>query len=427
MITALFIYDAKGDVLVAKHYRDGAKRLLADVFRIQVVALLERHGPRLPVLTLGSTSFVYIRQGGVWLCCVTRLNQDCGVILEFLYKFAQVLTAVLGGLSEDKIVSNFVLVNEVLDEAVEFGYPTNLEPSVLKNKMLVPSPSLFRAKTLVTRKLKTQVPQVDVPLVSWRAPGIKYRRNEIFLDVSERIHAITNEDGHTLLAHVDGKITMKTHLLGMPECRFGFNDSLVTLEGAELGAGGVVLEDLKFHQCVQLPRWDSDGTIQFVPPDGEFTLMLYHCRLAIDLPFLVYPLVRVLGSKVYYQVRIKGRFPKKLPATLVLIRIPTPKAVVRNMVQSTGGRAKFMPEQNAFVWKFVKFFGEDSHELTAEIDSETDSLTTWPRPPMQMEFKLDMYLALGLQVQYLRVENAGYRTVKWVKYESEGGRYEVRY
>ena len=40
----------------------------------------------------------------------------------------------------------------------------------------------------------------------------------------------------------------------------------------------VELEDVKFHQCVRLSRFENDRTISFIPPDGEFELMSY--RLA---------------------------------------------------------------------------------------------------------------------------------------------------
>ena len=33
------------------------------------------------------------------------------------------------------------------------------------------------------------------------------------------------------------------------------------------------VEDIKFHQCVKLTRFESDRTISFIPPDGEFELM----------------------------------------------------------------------------------------------------------------------------------------------------------
>ena len=37
----------------------------------------------------------------------------------------------------------------------------------------------------------------------------------------------------------------------------------------------VDMEDVKFHQCVRLSRFENDRTISFIPPDGEFELMSY--------------------------------------------------------------------------------------------------------------------------------------------------------
>lgn len=49
--------------------------------------------------------------------------------------------------------------------------------------------------------------------------------------------------------------------------------------GLLISTGGksksVELEDVKFHQCVRLSRFENDRTISFIPPDGEFELMSY--------------------------------------------------------------------------------------------------------------------------------------------------------
>lgn len=51
----------------------------------------------------------------------------------------------------------------------------------------------------------------------------------------------------------------------------------------------VELEDVKFHQCVRLSRFENDRTISFIPPDGEFELMSYrlntHVRVQSTLSF----------------------------------------------------------------------------------------------------------------------------------------------
>jgi AP-2 complex subunit mu-1 len=37
----------------------------------------------------------------------------------------------------------------------------------------------------------------------------------------------------------------------------------------------IQLDDVSFHQCVKLAKFDSDRVVSFVPPDGEFDLMKY--------------------------------------------------------------------------------------------------------------------------------------------------------
>jgi AP-2 complex subunit mu-1 len=92
---------------------------------------------------------------------------------------------------------------------------------------------------------------------------------------------------------------MRAYLSGTPECRFGLNDSLLfdasdnlpssggldhTNKSAKANAGSVTLEDCQFHQCVKLGRFDSDRTISFIPPDGEFELMRYHSPYNLSIP-----------------------------------------------------------------------------------------------------------------------------------------------
>lgn len=57
---------------------------------------------------------------------------------------------------------------------------------------------------------------------------------------------------------------------GMPEIELALNEDLVI--GAKPGAvgyGRVGLDDVNFHECVRLDRWDRERTLVMNPPDGE--------------------------------------------------------------------------------------------------------------------------------------------------------------
>lgn len=79
---------------------------------------------------------------------------------------------------------------------------------------------------------------------------------------------------------------MKSYLSGMPECKFGINDKIVMeakgkgvasstsdSDQARSGKPVVVIDDCQFHQCVKLSKFETEHSISFIPPDGEFELM----------------------------------------------------------------------------------------------------------------------------------------------------------
>ncbi|XP_055388747.1 AP-2 complex subunit mu-like [Condylostylus longicornis] len=89
--------------------------------------------------------------------------------------------------------------------------------------------------------------------------------------------------GHLLSADVMGQIVVKCHLSGQPECKFGMNEKLAIPSGGSTHhprgspgspyPGAVALDDVRFHQCVRISRFEADRAITFIPPDGTFELM----------------------------------------------------------------------------------------------------------------------------------------------------------
>jgi len=87
----------------------------------------------------------------------------------------------------------------------------------------------------------------------------------------------------------------------------------------------IEMEDVKFHQCVRLSRFENDRTISFIPPDGEFELMSY--RLSTPVKPLIWVEAAVeshRGSRVEYVVKCKAQFKRRSTANNVEIWVPVP-------------------------------------------------------------------------------------------------------
>jgi len=133
-----------------------------------------------------------------------------------------------------------------------------------------------------------------------------------------------------LKADVNGRVVVKTQLSGMPECKFGINDKLVMRSQAEDGQSikngdkGIMIDDIKFHQCVRLGKFDRDRSITFIPPDGVFDVMTYRISENINLPFKIVPVVQEYHEKIELSIRIKSIFEETNHANNVVVKIPVP-------------------------------------------------------------------------------------------------------
>lgn len=106
---------------------------------------------------------------------------------------------------------------------------------------------------------------------------------------------------------------MKCYLSGMPELRLGLNDKVMfETTGRATRGKAVEMEDVKFHQCVRLSRFENDRTISFIPPDGEFELMSYRLNTQVKPLIWVECLVEShSGSRIEYMLKV--RTPQSKP------------------------------------------------------------------------------------------------------------------
>jgi len=435
MIGGLFIYNHKGEVLISRVYRDDIGRNAVDAFRVNVIHA--RQQVRSPVTNIARTSFFHIKRSNIWLAAVTKQNVNAAMVFEFLLKMCDVMAAYFGKISEENVKNNFVLIYELLDELLDFGYPQNTDTGILKT--FITQQGIKSTSREEQQAITSQV----TGQIGWRREGIKYRRNELFLDVLEYVNLLMSPQGQVLSSHVAGKVVMKSYLSGMPECKFGINDKIVVDSKGKSGEGGagvetgrtkssIAIDDCQFHQCVKLSKFETEHAISFIPPDGEYELMRYRTTKDIALPFRVIPLVKEVGrTKLEVKVVIKTNFKPSLLAQKIEVRIPTPLNTSGVQLICMKGKAKYKASENAIVWKIKRMAGMKESQISAEIELlQTDSKKKWTRPPVSMNFEVP-FAPSGFKVRYLKVfepklNYSDHDVIKWVRYIGRSGLYETR-
>jgi AP-1 complex subunit mu len=150
------------------------------------------------------------------------------------------------------------------------------------------------------------------------------------LDVIEKVNLLVGANGTILRSEIDGSIQVNSVLSGMPELRLGLNDRLQFSDvgggrAASRGAKTIEMEDVKFHKCVSLSRFESDRIISFVPPDGEFELLSYRLTTNIKPLFWIEATVESHAhSRIEYLIKAKSQFKLRSVANDVKITIPVP-------------------------------------------------------------------------------------------------------
>jgi AP-3 complex subunit mu len=117
---------------------------------------------------------------------------------KFLGRVADVLSDYLGGLNDDLIKDNFVIVYQLLDEMMDSGFPMTTEPNILK-EIIVPPNLVSRVISVVTGGASNMgriLPSATSSNVRWRASGIKHANNEIYFDLMEEMDATVNRYSH---------------------------------------------------------------------------------------------------------------------------------------------------------------------------------------------------------------------------------------
>ena len=126
-------------------------------------------------------------------------------------------------------------------------------------------------------------------------------------------------------SEIVGAVKMRVYLSGMPELRLGLNDKVLFESTGRGKSKSVELEDVKFHQCVRLSRFDNDRTISFIPPDGEFEQMSYRLNTHVKpLIWIESVIERHAHSRVEIMVKAKSQFKRRSTANNVEIVIPVP-------------------------------------------------------------------------------------------------------
>mmetsp|Transcript_18984 Transcript_18984/g.27038 ORF Transcript_18984/g.27038 Transcript_18984/m.27038 type:complete len:495 (+) Transcript_18984:69-1553(+) len=392
-------------------------------------------------------SYMHVKRNGLIFGCATEKNISPVVVIELLSKIAKVFKDYCGTLSEESIRKNFILLYELLDELLDYGYPQVTQTENLKafvyNEPIVVSAIANTGKMINPKTASASA--VHKPVISSvDADGKKTslavnQKNEIFVDILERLSVLFSSNGYVLNSTIDGCIQMKSYLAGNPQLRLALNEDLIVGKnsGSTSYSSGVTVDDINFNDCVNLSEWDHGRTLSFYPPDGEFIVLSYRMTGEFKTPFRIFPSIEeVEANKLEIAVHIRAEIPDNHFGANVAIEVPLPHSTtaatcsVVSTPGATGVNAEYVSQDKKLVWNLKKFPGCTEQTMRAKITLNGPCTSQIRREigPINMSYEIPMYNVSSLQVRYLRIaENMpGYTPYRWVRYVTQSNSYVCR-
>ncbi|XP_048034174.1 AP-4 complex subunit mu-1 isoform X2 [Megalobrama amblycephala] len=425
----------------SQEVRGEASKDSINVFYEMVTALSGDQPP--VVMKHKDHQFIHVRQGGLYWVASTKTNPSPFTIIEFLNRLAALTKDYCGSLSEKSVRMNFALIYELLDEMVDFGYIQTTSTDILKNFIQTEAVSskpfsLFDLSNVGLFGAETQQSKV-APSVAASRPIMSSRgeqggKNEIFVDVIERLSVVIGSNGVLMKADIQGEIRIKCFLPTCSEMRIGLNEELNIGKSQLKGYSSAVrVDECRFHQAVKLDEFDTFRILKVCPSQGEQTVMQYQLcdELPCAPPFQLFPSVeKDYVNRVLIFLKLRCDLPPKSTALNVSITVPVPKGSVSmsQELSSPDQTAELQPKNKALLWEIPRFPGGAQLSALFKVDVPgLSSASLLEVGPVSMSFELPKQTCTGLQIRFLRLSptQTGL-SQRWVRYVTHSDSYTIR-
>jgi len=443
--------DTRSDDVLAWHFRGTTPRHVCEPF---MEKLRNTDKPEeIPGVVCANRRHVLIhilREKMVLLAVVTQ-EEPILAVLELLDRVHQVLTRYLGEVNEDTLRQNFSTVYLLLDEMIDSGLPFTTELNSLES--IIAPPSAISKVVQVVSGSSTQVLS-DVPPeakgqtgafgaitsalgagthtqiggasseVWWRRQNVVYASNEVYIDIVESIDCICDGGGHMVSGGVGGDILVNSKLSGLPEV-------LLTMRNP------AVLQNISFHPCVRLHRYERDRALSFIPPDGEFTLASYWIPdTTLNLPFHFTVSLTWHAEHGKLQIAASPKLAVTMQHKQMLIdkfyvNVRLPSRITSASLACQGGQIKFDEETKVVVWHIGKLAGQEN-KAEGTLNYATDPKDGTPDIPSeekataQLAFVVKGWAISGVRLDACDVTGTSYSPYKASRYTTTSGKMDFR-
>ncbi|CAG8471593.1 5449_t:CDS:10 [Dentiscutata erythropus] len=401
----------------------------------------KEHGPDQdppPIFNVDGVQILFTNIQGLYFVCTTKFNVSTFMTFELLDRIASLIRDFCGILSEECVRLNSSLIYELLDEVIDYGYPQTTSTDQLKSSIYEEPVPVKKENIIIDSIAKLRAhgtnlgfssnKPISKPTANSHDEG-RYKQNEVFIDIIERLVACFASDGMTIHAEINGSIQIKSYLQDNSEIRIILSSNMT--HGRDMYYSddrfGIMFDDYKFHESVDSSEFEGHRQMIIFPPEGEITAMIYRISGDVNLPFRVFPQILDVPespNKIDVIIRIRADFPEDKIATNCTVIVPLPHITQSVSNEHLDGfadqSARYDSRVRKVFWTINKLKGGTEQSLKIKVTgaSQFSPAAHLEIGPINLEFDIQNYTCSNIQIRRLKVleKSDSLPPQRWVRY-----------
>ncbi|KAL0235331.1 hypothetical protein GEMRC1_001913 [Eukaryota sp. GEM-RC1] len=369
--------------------------------------------PAIPsIFCLSGIFFAHIQRNDLIFCIVSKTASSPALLLELLYRTASIIKDYIGELSERSVRRNHPLIHEVLDEIVDTGVLQDCSTEILK-------PHIHNNPVVSVVEVSSNARTVSSAAANQSVISSK-KRNEVFVDVLERISVNFSSTGSLNYGELSGVVKLRSFVSGCPRLS-------VVLSNVPRR-----LENVWFPSFVNTSEFSSRSVINFNPPEGEVSLMRYTLRDSnFRSPFRVFVFVDEQDShSLDVVLRVRADFSDTISASNVKLVFPVPRftdSVSFKFDSQFGHSAEYNRSDGTATWILEKINGsyEKSVRVTIVTSKPISPATAKEIGSVGVTYEVPTFASSGISLKSIKSAD-GTSLQKWVRLVTQSASVEVR-
>ena len=431
-ISQLFILSRRGDSIIYRDFRRDIKKSNDIFFRNVNFFTEEEIAP--PLFNVEGINFIYVKTDDLYIVISTLDNSSPNYFLEILERVMKVIKDHIGELNEETIRKNFVLIYEIIDEMIDFGYPQLSDTEQVKQfvftEPIVELKNINTLKELFNKNTKSN----ENTKRSITITNDEKSKNEIYVDIVENVTCLFGRSGAIISSGIDGCIKMKTYLKNSPELRIVLSDDVIIGKSSYAG-GRMELAGYNFCRGVRAKDFENQRTLYIIPPEGEFILMNYRINNEFAPPLRIYTIIEESDYKLELRIKLAANFGNNIKAGNITIAFNSPKetqSVYFNLPKQYKDTHKTDYDQNEHkcYWKIKQISGGSENTLDVKFTLQVNkpNLCRKEIGPIVMSFEIPNYNVSHMQIKELKVmsNDSKYNAMRWVRIYTKAKSYVTR-